>query len=109
MPFSSIFDKNPDSITCPYTGHRQLCRKLRDNCPKWVKLHDEQAKIDEWGCADTFQPILQVEQSLRIERLQAELNKLRNTIVQIVSSSVPPVLYSKLIEGEKDEEQRKIR
>jgi hypothetical protein len=104
-----IFDKNPDSITCPYTEHRKLCRKLRNNCPKWVKLHNEQVKLDEWGCADTFQPILQVEQSLRIERLQKEINVLRNTIVEVVSnSSAPVVLYSKLTEEGEREEQRKI-
>ena len=80
------FTQDPDKLTCPYTGHKKLCKKLRDNCPKWVKLVGTNPQtgvpVDEWACADTWEPILLVEISQKLNQQGASLDSFRNEMVR---------------------------
>ena len=78
--------QNPDEVTCPYTGHKKLCKEKRAHCPKWIKLaftHPQTGeKIDEWQCADTWLPILMIEMSQRIDGVQSATESFRNEMVR---------------------------
>ena len=79
------FNQDPETFKCPYTGHKKLCMDLRDTCPKWVKLvgaHPQTgAPVDEWACADAWEPILLVELAQKINGLQAATESFRNEVV----------------------------
>lgn len=77
--------QNPDELRCPYTGFKKLCKALRETCPKWVKLvgkHPQTAvPVDEWGCADTWEPILLVELAQKVNEQGAAIESFRNEMV----------------------------
>jgi len=79
-------EKDPAKITCPYTGHRKLCSKLRDTCPKWIKVFGTNPqtgeKVDEWDCADTWATVLQIEQTQQVRQLGAAIESFRNEMVR---------------------------
>lgn len=99
------FEQDPDKLTCPYTGHKKLCAKLRDNCPKWVKLigtnPQNQMPVDEWACADTWAPILQVEIAKETRQFAAALESFRNEFV-IESQKMLRIEETKLLTNGKN-------
>ena len=90
-------NNKPDSeTTCPYTGHKDLCRKHYMNCPKWIQVigHNPNTGEDmnEWACADTWLPLLMIENSQMQRQTGAAVESFRNEIVQgiqNVSASLP--------------------
>ena len=80
------FTQNPDEIRCPYTGHKKLCKALRETCPKWIKLVGKHPQtgvpVDEWACADTWEPILLVELAQKINEQGAAIESFRNEMVR---------------------------
>ena len=77
---------DPDTVTCPYTSHKKLCKDKRIHCPKWVKIGftnpQTGKKTDEWQCADTWMPILMIEMSQRMDGVQKATESLRNEMVR---------------------------
>ena len=78
---------DPDKLTCPYTGHKKLCRTLREHCPKWVMLtgkhpQDEGQVVEEWACADSWEPVLLVEIAQRVEAQGDAIQLLRKEVVR---------------------------
>ena len=77
--------KHPDQITCHRTGHRKLCKAKRDTCRLWMALNKKDpitgGVTQEWGCGDTWNTILLIEQTQRIEGVQAATESFRNEMV----------------------------
>ena len=78
-------NNKPDSdTTCPYTGHKDLCKTHYMNCPKWVQIigtnPNDGTQINEWACADTWLPILMVENSQQQRSTGAAIESLRNVV-----------------------------
>ena len=74
------------NITCPYTGHKKKCGKLYMNCPKWIHIigMDKQtgAQVDEFGCADSFEHMLQIEAAQQMREAGAAIESFRNEMVE---------------------------
>ena len=75
---------DPDT-TCPHTGHKQKCKKHYLNCPKWIRVEGKhpqsEESISEYGCADTWIPILLIENSQMQRQTGAAVESFRNTVV----------------------------
>lgn len=76
---------DPDT-TCHHTGHKDLCRKHYSNCPKWIQVigHNPNTGEDmnEWACADTWMPILMIENSQMQRQTGAAVESFRNEVVK---------------------------
>ena len=83
------FEQDQNKIKCPYTGHKKLCKALRDTCPKWVKLIGTNPQtgipVDEWACADTWAPMLMIELTQRVREQGAAIESFRNEMVREIS------------------------
>ncbi len=80
-------NNKPDSdTTCPYTGHQDLCRKHYMNCPKWIQVigHNPNTgeQMNEWACADTWLPVLMIENSQMQRQTGAAVESFRNEMVK---------------------------
>lgn len=79
-------NKPDPETTCPYTGHKDLCRKHYSNCPKWIQIigHNPNTGEDmnEWACADTWLPILMIENSQMQRQTGAAVESFRNEVVK---------------------------
>ena len=77
--------KSPDELTCPYTGHKKLCKKHRDHCGKWMKMTRTDPRtgtaVDEWLCNDTWNTILMTEIIQRLDGVQGATESFRNEMV----------------------------
>jgi hypothetical protein len=76
---------DPES-TCPYTGHKDLCRAHYMNCPKWIMIAGKNpqtgADVNEYACADAWIPILLVENSQQQRQTGAAVESFRNEMVK---------------------------
>ena len=84
--------KLPDSnITCPATWHEKKCRDLAMNCPKFVQVvgADPQTgeQVSEWGCVDSFLPMLMIENSQQQRQTGAAIESFRNEMVKANQAS----------------------
>lgn len=65
---------------CHHTAFKKPC--IERDCPKWVKLRGTNPQtgvdVDEEACADTWMPILLVEVSQKLVRLDATMESARN-------------------------------
>lgn len=65
---------------CHHTAFKKPC--IERDCPKWVKLRGTNpqtgVEVDEEACADTWMPILLVEVSQKLVRLDATMESARN-------------------------------
>lgn len=75
---------DPES-TCPYTGHKDTCRLHYMNCPKWIRVEGKNpqtgADVSEYACADTWIPILLIENSQQQRQTGAAVESFRNEMV----------------------------
>lgn len=108
----------PEEIKCPYTGHKKSCRKLALNCPKFVSVTGTNPQtgeyVAEYGCSDSFIPMLLIENSQQqrqtgaaVESFRNEMVKLNNVSLQLLTTIVPNELVVevptvKQIEAEDD-------
>lgn len=81
-------NNKPDiDTTCPYTGHKDPCRKHYINCPKWIQVigHNPNTGEDmnEWACADTWLPILMIENSQVQRETGAAVESFRNNVDRV--------------------------
>lgn len=76
---------DPD-MTCPYTGHKELCRNHYANCPKWMNVigTDPQtgASVNQWNCADAWLPLLMIENSQMQRQTGAAVDSFKNEMVK---------------------------
>ncbi len=96
---------DPDT-TCPYTGHKALCRSHYMNCPKWIQVvgvnPNDGMQVNEWACADTWMPILMIENSQQQRQTAAAVESFRNDLVRGMQQVVPPKADPKLVKATGD-------
>jgi hypothetical protein len=78
----------PDaSIKCPYTGFKKPCRELALACPKFVHIAGANPntgeRVDRYGCADGFLPMLLIENSQQQRQTGAAIESFRNEMVRL--------------------------
>jgi hypothetical protein len=77
-------EKDVKELLCPYTALKSPC--IKDGCPKWTKLQmqnpQDGTSIDQWACGDTWVPILLVELSQKMVRMDATVENHRNAAIQ---------------------------
>jgi hypothetical protein len=90
---------DPES-TCPYTGHQDLCRKHYMNCPKWIRIQGSNPNtgqdVDDYACADTWVPILLVENSQQQRQTGAAVESFRNEMVKDNAAILGTVALKKI-------------
>ena len=76
----------PENIKCPYTAFKTPCRKLALDCPKFVQLLGTNPQTGEqtsrYGCADSFMPMLMIENSQQQRQTSAAIESFRNEMVK---------------------------
>ena len=76
----------PESMTCPATMHSDKCKQHFLNCPKWVNVQGTNPQtgevVNQWDCADTWMPVLLVENSKQQRGTQAAIESFRNEFVE---------------------------
>lgn len=81
-----MIQKPADNITCPATMHSERCLDHFMNCPKWInikgKLPQSEELVDRYDCADTWMPILLIENSQQQRGTQAAVESLRNVVAE---------------------------
>lgn len=102
----------PDSkVKCPATGFARSCRSIVSaddcTCPKFVSIRgvDPQGgEVEQWGCVDSFMPMLMIENSKRQLETGAAIESFRNEMVdgnkisqQLLTANLMGVLPAKLI------------
>lgn len=100
-----------ENITCPYTWHEKRCRDLALNCPKFIRIDGKNPQseehVSEYGCADTFLPMMMIENSQQQRQTAASIDSFRNEMMQANNLSQQVLLAAsglgkpKLIEGDK--------
>lgn len=80
----------PDpKVMCPATGFAKSCRSIigEFDCPKFVRISglnpNTGAQMDQVGCADSFLPLMLLENSQMQRQTAASIDSLRNVIVAI--------------------------
>lgn len=83
-------DGLPDEkVMCPYTGFEKKCFDMvvHCKCPKWVQVlgHNPNTgeQMNRWACADSWMPLLTIENSQRQYQTGAEISALRVDLVKI--------------------------
>lgn len=73
------------NVTCPATGHKKKCRDLALDCPKFIRIEGKnpqsEENISEYGCSDTFLPMLMIENSQQQRQTAAAVESFRNEMV----------------------------
>jgi len=79
----------PDpKVKCPATGFVKSCRAIvsKCDCPKFVKIAGTNpqtgAQVDQFGCVDSFLPMLLIENSQQQRQTAAAVESLRNESVR---------------------------
>ena len=79
----------PDpKVKCPATAFKRSCRSIvaECECPKFVKItgHEPQSgkQIDQFGCVDSFLPLLLIEVAQQQRQTGAAVESFRNVVVQ---------------------------
>lgn len=84
----------PDhNIKCPATGFALSCREIiaSHTCPKFVKIAGTNPNsgepVDQFGCVDSFIPMLLIENSQQQRQTAAAVESFRNEMVKSNQSS----------------------
>jgi hypothetical protein len=85
----------PDKgVMCHHAGFKMKCfvGVTKHNCQKWThvvgKHPQSQEHINRYGCADSFLPILMIENSQMQRQTGAAIESFRNDLVRGVTESV---------------------
>lgn len=77
----------PDpKVRCPATGFAKSCRAIvtRHECPKFVKIagvdRNTGAEVHQFGCVDSFLPMLLMENSYQQRGTAASVDKVANEV-----------------------------
>ncbi len=82
----------PDKkIKCHLTGFEKSCFECvtEHGCRKWTQIlgtHPQTGEaVSRWDCADQWAPVLQVEQTAKLNQLATSVDSLRNETVRIAT------------------------
>jgi hypothetical protein len=82
----------PDKkIKCPYTGFTKTCLDgvVKHNCPKWIHIRGLNPQtgdpVDNFGCSDSFQHLLMIENSQQQRQTGAAVESFRNEMLKLNS------------------------
>jgi hypothetical protein len=82
----------PDKkIGCPYTGFAKTCRAIviAHACPKFVKIDglnpNTGEPVSKFGCIDSFQHMLMIENSAQQRSTGAAVEMFRNKFVRVAT------------------------
>lgn len=81
-------------VKCPATGFTHSCREIvaECECPKFVHLRGTDPQtggpVDKWGCADSFMPLLLIENAQMSRQTGAAIESLRNEAVKANETAV---------------------
>ena len=82
--------------TCPYTGHKKLCSKIRDMCPKWVffigKDPNTGQEVQQYDCADRWQIRMMMEIAQEARQGAAATESFRNVMLELNRGTPPDVI-----------------
>ena len=85
--------------TCPYTGHKKLCSKLRDKCPKWIffagKDPNTGQEVMNYDCADRWQVRMMMEIAKEARQGAAATESFRNVMLELNKGTPPEVIEAK--------------
>lgn len=83
-----------DKVMCHHTGFKTSCLDgvARHKCQKWTHIvgRDPQTgqEFNRYGCADSFVPLLLIENSQRQTQTAAAIESFRNEMVGLNARSV---------------------
>lgn len=84
------FGKKTEGKMCHHTEFKKPCCK--DLCPKWIRLQgvnpQNGATVDEYACSDTWLPILLVEVSQKLVKLDATTHNMNNELAKANTAGV---------------------
>jgi hypothetical protein len=73
-------------LKCPYTAFKKDCRELALSCPKFVHIAgtnpNNGESVNKYGCADSFIPMLLIENSQQQRQTGAAVESFRNEMVK---------------------------
>lgn len=78
-----------EKIMCHHTGFKVSCREgvTKHNCPKWTQVlgaNPQTGKdMNRYGCADSFLPLLLIENSQMQRQTGAAVESFRNEMVKL--------------------------
>ena len=78
-------DKN---VKCPATGFTRTCHSIvtKCTCPKFVNIRGKNPQtggdVDQWGCVDSFLPMLLIENAQMSRQTAASVDSFRNEVVK---------------------------
>jgi hypothetical protein len=85
----------PDpKVRCPATGFARSCRDIlaECDCPKFVSVKFRNPQngelVDKFGCADSFIPLLLIENSQMSRQTGAAVESFRNEVVKTNEETV---------------------
>jgi hypothetical protein len=92
----------PDaSVKCPYVGFKQPCRDLALACPKFVHIAGTNPNtgdpVNKYGCADSFIPMLLIENSQQQRQTGAAVESFRNAVVAINGRTLEQIAQAQKI------------
>ena len=73
---------------CPYTGFSKSCWTgvAEHSCPKWIHIvgvdPNNGQPVDKFGCNDSFQAMLMIENSQQQRQTGAAVESFRNEVVR---------------------------
>lgn len=86
----------PDKkIKCHYTGFKLSCFKCvtEHSCAKWMRITGPNPNtgqpVDQFACADSFMPLLLIENSQMQRQTGAAVESMRNEIILRMDNQVP--------------------
>jgi hypothetical protein len=89
----------PDKkIKCPYTGFTKTCFDgvAKHNCPKWIHIIGSDPNtgqsVDRFGCNDSFQAMLMIENSQQQRQTGAAVESFRNEMIRLNAGPQLPLL-----------------
>lgn len=106
-------------MKCHETGFKKYCDKIRHECPKFVTIRgydiNTGQEIDKQGCADSFLPMLLIENSgmqrqtgAAVESLRNESVKGMNLTVKAIVAAATGQIQQPRIEAQKGEDNARI-
>ncbi len=84
--------------TCPYTGHKKECSKLRDRCPKWIFFSGVDAQgnqVNNFDCADRWQIRMMMEIAQETRMGAAATESFRNIMLELNKGIPTEVIEAK--------------
>ena len=82
---------------CHHTGFKVSCFEgvTEHSCAKWTHLAGKNPQtgldFDRYGCADSFMPLLMIENTMRQNQTAAAIESFRNEMVRL-NQVAPPLL-----------------